>query len=258
MPWQNQHINAFVLKKTKLSEIDLIITLLSEDGSQIRAVAKGARKPSSTFASRLELFSNVKVLLAKGKNLDIVRESRLIKAYSQIRNDIEKTVCASCAIELLEKVTQQNLCNSNLYLLTESFLNEVENIKDTNYLKALSAACLIKICTFIGFRPSLKNCVICNEKQIDIYHNINLKMNFSIEEGGVVCLKCSNKAQTEKISSSSVQLLHKLIHTKFDEIKLINLTNLNVDDVLEFCKKWILYHIGINLKSLALYIKNIK
>ena len=46
---------AIVLRKTKLGESDLIVTLLAQDGSQARAVAKGARKPSSPFAARLEL-----------------------------------------------------------------------------------------------------------------------------------------------------------------------------------------------------------
>ena len=41
-----------VLRKTKLGESDLILTLLSSDGSQIRAVAKGARKPKSPFSTR--------------------------------------------------------------------------------------------------------------------------------------------------------------------------------------------------------------
>ena len=48
---------AIVLRKTKLGESDLVVTLLAEDGSQVRAVAKGARKPSSPFAARLELYS---------------------------------------------------------------------------------------------------------------------------------------------------------------------------------------------------------
>lgn len=49
-------LQALVLRKTKLGETDLIVTLLAQDGRQVRAVAKGARKPNSSFASRLEIF----------------------------------------------------------------------------------------------------------------------------------------------------------------------------------------------------------
>ena len=72
-------ITALVLRRTKLGETDVIVTLLAEDGSQVKAVAKGARKPTSSFASRLELYSVAKILLAEGKNLDIVKEVRLLE-----------------------------------------------------------------------------------------------------------------------------------------------------------------------------------
>ena len=55
---------AIVLDRTKLGETDLILTLLAEDGSQRRAVAKGARKPGGRLAARVELFSECDLLLA--------------------------------------------------------------------------------------------------------------------------------------------------------------------------------------------------
>ena len=79
-------ITALVLRRTKLGETDVIVTLLAEDGSQVKAVAKGARKPTSSFASRLELYSVAKILVAEGKNLDIVKEVRLLVRAHQRRS----------------------------------------------------------------------------------------------------------------------------------------------------------------------------
>lgn len=250
-------IKAIVLKKTKLSETDLIITFLAEDGSQVRAVAKGARKPSSTFASRLELFSNVEVLMAQGKNLNIVREAKIIKAYSKIRSDIEKTVCATPAVELLDKCTRQNLTSKNLYHVTLSFLNEVEKVHDSFYLKALCTAHLIKVCSFIGFRPSLANCVVCGKDVTDTLNNNHLKLNFSFEDGGVVCVRCSKRSNTEKLSAKTIKLIHNLIHAKFEDIKLMTVPDKLVDETLLFSKKWILFHVGTSMKTLSFYIKNV-
>ena len=257
MASKDLHINAIVLKKTKLSETDLIITFLAEDGSQVRAVAKGARKPSSSFASRLEMFSNVEVLLAQGKNLDIVREAKLIKPYTSVRSDFEKSLCASCAMELLYKSTQRNLVSENLYQVTINFLNEVEKISDRFYLKALCTAHLVKVCSFIGFRPSLANCVSCGDDVSDFMTNANLNLNFSFEDGGVVCLRCSKKAETEKLPAATIKLIHDLIHTKFEDIKLITVGEDVVDDTLQFCKKWILFHVGTSMKTLTFYQNSI-
>ena len=95
-----------VLRKTKLGESDLVLTLLSEDGSQIRAVAKGARKPSSQFASRLELYSVADVLFAGGKSLDIIKEARLERAFGRIRSSMEHAAGAAAMAELLDRVEE--------------------------------------------------------------------------------------------------------------------------------------------------------
>lgn len=88
-------ITALVLRRTKLGETDVIVTLLAEDGSQVKAVAKGARKPTSSFASRLELYSVAKILVAEGKNLDIVKEVRLLEGNEALRNDFFRSSAIS-------------------------------------------------------------------------------------------------------------------------------------------------------------------
>ena len=93
-------LKALVLRKTKLGEGDLIVTFLAEDGSSLRAVAKGARKPSSVFASRLELYAEVDLLCAEGRSLDIVKEARLVDAHASLRGDVERAAAAACMCEL--------------------------------------------------------------------------------------------------------------------------------------------------------------
>ena len=90
-------LQALVLRKTKLGETDLIVTLLAQDGRQVRAVAKGARKPNSSFATRLEIFSEVDLLLVCGKSLDIVKEAKLFNAHIGVREDMEHAAAAASA-----------------------------------------------------------------------------------------------------------------------------------------------------------------
>lgn len=44
---------AIVLRTTKLGEADMILTLLTLEHGQVRAVAKGLRRTSSKFGARL-------------------------------------------------------------------------------------------------------------------------------------------------------------------------------------------------------------
>lgn len=251
---KTERIEGIVVKKTKLAESDLIITLLKTDGSQERAVAKGARRPSSTFASRLELFAHVEILVAKGKNLDIVREAKLINAYVSIRKDVDKVTCVSPVLELLAKATDENLPVPALFPLTISYLNEVDKIGEIlyEYLAALTAAHILKTSSYLGFRPELTHCVRCErERKLE---NIDIPTFFSYSDGGVLCSRCANNDSS--ISQAALMLAHKLIHAKFDEIALIYTSPDVISKVLEFCKVWVLYHLDVNLRSLNLLVQS--
>ena len=104
-------LRALVLRRTKLGESDLILTLLSEDGSQKRAVAKGARRPKSSFAARTEPFCVIDALCATGRSLDILKEARLVESNERLRRDIEHAAGAAPMAELLDRVTQMGLEN---------------------------------------------------------------------------------------------------------------------------------------------------
>ena len=152
-----------VLRKTKLGEGDLVVTLLSEDGSQLRAVAKGARKPTSPFASRLELYSVADALLARGRSLDIVKEARLVEGNERLRRDLERAVCAAPVAELSGCVSQDGLENPRLFALTRAALSSLGRV-EVPFAPAIAAGHLLKALAFAGLRPSLDACAVCGRE----------------------------------------------------------------------------------------------
>ena len=70
---------AIVLRTQKLGEADRIITLLTRSHGRVRAVAKGVRRTTSRFGSRLEPFSHVDVQLAEGRSLDVVTQAETLR-----------------------------------------------------------------------------------------------------------------------------------------------------------------------------------
>ena len=89
------HARALVLDRTKLGETDLILTLLAQDGRQLRCVAKGARKPGGRLAARVELFCECDFLVARGRSLDVVSEAGLVDAHARLRGDLARVSAAS-------------------------------------------------------------------------------------------------------------------------------------------------------------------
>ena len=56
----------------RLGEADKLMTFFTRSHGKVGAVAKSALKAGSRFGGRLELFAYNAILLAKGKNLDLV------------------------------------------------------------------------------------------------------------------------------------------------------------------------------------------
>lgn len=236
-----------VLRKTKLGESDLIFTLLAEDGSQVRAVAKGARKPTSPFASRLELFSQADLLLARGRSLDIVKEARLSCGHAALRDDLVLSACASCGVELLAKVSQPGLESPRLFPLTCAALSCLEGA-DADHAAALAAAFLLKIFAFSGLRPSFLRCAGCGGTLDPA--EADGPVRFSVADGGSLCGNCRGALGTQAVSAACVAWGEALMRSTFSEVGGREVDRRACADVLALCQDWASFHVGSRLRSL--------
>lgn len=236
-----------VLKRTKLGESDVICTFLNSDGSQLRAVAKGARKPTSAFSARLELFSVCNVLFAQGKNLDIVKEAQLVEPNLHLKSDITLFESACPVLEFLEKTTQVGLAVPKLFDLSTKTLQQFKQASEEHTL-SITAAFLLKALAFLGFRPSFAHCVYCEEK-IDL-SNPASRHAFSSYDGGVVCSACLLKSQTTFVFASSLACANVLLYSTFEQIVSLAFPNEISTEVLQIISDLLVSHMGIKLKSL--------
>ena len=243
--------SGIVLRKTKLGESDLIITLLGSDGSLVRCVAKGARKPTSSFSSRLELFCEVDLLCACGRSLDIVKEARLVRGNERIRTSVEHATAAAPMAELLAKVAQEGLENELLYrssCVAFSALNEVS----AQVAPSLCAAHLLKTLAYAGLRPSLAVCVGCGE---GVCSDAGL-VAFSYSEGGVVCPACRPHCETLPLSEHARSWSHYLLVTRFADIAETKPPLDASFAALRLAQGLIKAHLGTNLKSLEFLLSS--
>lgn len=250
MASQTYRVRALVLKRTKLGESDVICTLLAKDGSQIRAVAKGARKPSSHFASRLEVFSSCDLLLVKGRSLDIVKEARLYESNASLRTSLERSEAASPIVELLERATLGALESPQLYPLSMKALSYLCSC-DLEQTLTISSAHLIKAVSFLGFKPELHECIGCGSAAfLQEEGAANHAVAFSCIDGGVVCNACKPAFETNTYPQSLITWLDALLYSDFETIASFTLDRATQISLLRFIQAWIKQHIGSNLKSL--------
>lgn len=111
--------SAILLRRTLLTDTSLIITWLTEAHGKLKTVAKGARRPKSPFAGKLDLFFNAEILLARSRKseLHILKEVALRNPFEGLRENYRRTQLAAYCVELIELVTEPEHPVPELYAL---------------------------------------------------------------------------------------------------------------------------------------------
>ena len=240
-------VRGIVLRKTKLAEKDLIVTMLGETGELVRAVAKGARKPGGSLAARAELFTTLDCMLASGRNLDVLTEARLAHGGSARTYGLEQAACASSIAELICCVAQEGLEHARLYEMADKAFAAVAASSPSDAL-AVTAGALLKVLAHAGFRPSFDECVSCGCAVIA--GEAGAWTTVSFEDGGMVCGECARTGNVVFVESATLAWAKALLYTAFDDIVALRVDTGASLAVLHFVRQWARTHTGRNLKSL--------
>ena len=172
-----------VLKKTKLGEADLILTMLAQGGTQVKGVAKGARKPGNKrFGARLEPFSVVDLQLYPGRSLDTITEVRCVQSNSACREDLDRSSACSVIAELAAKVIADGEVDERVFPMMQAAFAQIGE-SDPSKAPVIAIAFAIKFVAMMGLRPALHECALCGDP-------VEYVQCFDIEHGGVVCPSC--------------------------------------------------------------------
>ncbi|MBI2954179.1 MAG: DNA repair protein RecO [Chloroflexi bacterium] len=172
---------AIVLKRSDFGEADRIVTLYTPRLGKLRAIAKGVRRPKSRLGGHVELFIHSKMLLAKGRHLDIITQSENINSFTRLREDLRRTSLAYYVGELLDQFTEDGVEN---YLAFDLLVKTFERIGESRDPEVAARFFEVQLLGHLGYRPQLHTCIRCN---ITVGPTGNF---FSAAAGGVLCLDC--------------------------------------------------------------------
>jgi len=193
---------AIVLRTRKLAEADRIITLLTRDHGIVRAVAKGVRRTTSRFGSRLEPFTHVDLQLAEGRNLDVITQAVTRSPFGEtISADYDRYTAASVMLETAERlVAEEREPSVQQYLLLIGGLRAMAagehrsgDVMDSFLLRSLAVA---------GYAPSFTDCARCGAT--------GPHRAFHPPSGGVLCADCRAPGSAQP-SPGTLRLLGALL-----------------------------------------------
>jgi len=99
---------ANLIRRIPLTETSLIIHWCSDTQGLIKTVAKGARRPKSRFAGKLDLFfrCEIEIVQSRKSDLHILADLAILKMRTGIRRTYLQTLAAAYFVKLIERVVE--------------------------------------------------------------------------------------------------------------------------------------------------------
>jgi DNA repair protein RecO (recombination protein O) len=168
-----------------LGEADRLLAMLSPTKGKLRAIAKGVRRPGSRKAGHLEPFTRVLLLVARGRELDIITQAEAIDTYPGLREDLVRLGQAGYVAELLDRFGVEGEEAPQLYRL---LVGTLERLATGAFpVAAVVRHFELRLLDQTGYRPELHRCVGCSrEVQPEDQY-------FSSQAGGVLCPACGRR-----------------------------------------------------------------
>lgn len=174
-----------ILKNHRLSDSDKIVHIISNNHGPLKAVAKGAYKIKSKLGPKTQVLQFCEFLLAKGRNLDIIQEIKLIDQFQNIQKDFDLLSTAYFLCEITDSITlsgdQDSFDYLNLLLKNLDILNQ-EEVISTKEQRELIVNFLWQITCSQGYKPQLNICFQSGKKR----SSNQIPQYFDFENGSIM------------------------------------------------------------------------
>lgn len=228
---------AVVLRTYKLGEADRIVVLLTEHHGKVRAVAKGVRKTLSRFGGRLEPMSHVRLLLAQGRELDIISQAEAVESLAPMVIDLDHLTAGIAVLEAADQMSLDREPNAQLYRMVVGALRTIGERGGSLVVPAF----FWKLLAAEGVRPELDACVRCSEP--------GPLIAFDMDQGGALCRNCRTGAP---LSEPALDLMRMILGGRLNEA-LDTPASRTTHEVGSHATRALEHHIERRLRTVAMF-----
>jgi DNA repair protein RecO (recombination protein O) len=233
---------AVIIRRSDFGEADRLLTLITPMGKR-RVVAKGARKTTSRLAGHIELFTHAGLLLAVGRNLDIITQSTILHSFDTLRGDLRRIGAAYYAAELIDRLIEEDDENRPAF---ELLVGTLAALDATNNVDLALRFYELRLLGFLGYRPHLYHCAACQETLTEATNR------FSSAAGGALCQRCAPADRSAvPMSLSAFKLLRFLQAQPLEAIERLNISSSTRDEVEKLLRSYIRRILERDLKSVT-------
>jgi DNA repair protein RecO (recombination protein O) len=204
-----ENTTGLILRTRPLTETSLIVHWLTPEFGRFATVAKGARRPKSPFAGKLDLFYQADLSFQRSRRSELhnLREVGLRQTHAAIRREMQSLQQASYAAALIEQTTEAETPIAEIFSLFQNFLTQLAAHPP---LPQTLFAFEIKLLSELGLQPDLEK---------------------------------------DNLPADIKQILRILLVSDWQALTRLKLTPVQVKALRKFLQGFLLYHVGKAPKS---------
>jgi DNA repair protein RecO (recombination protein O) len=238
---------AIIIKRIKLGEADRILTLYTPTLGKIKAVAKGNRRPKSKLGGHVELLTHSQLMLARGRNLDIITQAQTINNFLPLKDNLGAISCGMYISELVDAFIDEHLEDHRLFNLLLETLQQLSEGKDADITLRYFE---LRLLDYLGYRPQLRQCTSCNS-QLQPVTNF-----FSSRHGGVLCANCAYQEPVVRaLSLNALKVLRLWQNCDTAIAYKVKINSQLTSELEKVMRDYIRYLLERQLKSTAWLVK---
>ena len=159
---------AFVLLRHPLTESSWIVTLFTREEGVVRAVAKGARRPTSPFRGALEPLSRVRVEVAlrEGRELGALRSAELLQGSLDLHGRWPEAAVLMGMGETLERALPAHAAEEESYRLLGAVLAGLRAGAPPLLAWVYFSAWFLRL---HGVFPKPEGCAVCGAGRLPLF-----------------------------------------------------------------------------------------
>lgn len=187
-----------ILRRRNLGEADSIFTIYAEPLGKFDAIAKGIRKVRSKMRGHIEPLVYADMLVARGRNLDVLTQAQTIDPFLGIRDDLAQGAAAVYCAELVDRLIADHGQQEGVLEMLVAVLGTLNAGAGPQVVRQFE----LEMLAASGYELQLDVCNICGSKLPEE------ETLFSAAAGGLVCRQCRGRAgQGRLISVRTIKFL---------------------------------------------------
>ncbi|WP_020008448.1 DNA repair protein RecO [Salinicoccus albus] len=232
-----------MIRQTNYSESSRIITVLTEEGSQIALMARGFNKTQSPFIVLKQGIKEVLFTYSRFKGMGTLNEVDVVQPFIKLNSNFDLYSHAAYAVEFIMKALDEAHSQESFYRL---LIKSLELIESGSQPSGAVAFCAIKMLPYYGAGMNVTECGICGSRD---YRNFT---HYSFKYHSVVCDQCLNDEtgyRSVPIGSRVIYLSNYMKHVPVNKVESIHISEDNAKKLLKFVELIYDEYTGVYFKS---------